>query len=103
MKVVWDRLIRFVGADGQTYYGEPILADIGDFDKKVAAGTLYAKQIEGDIFDDSAIVTATEVKVEKLLSPLASEDVPIMRCVGLNYVEHSASNSVQPPAQCRKN
>ena len=89
MKVAWDRLIRFIGTDGKAYYGEPILPDVRDFEKHVRDGSLSAKVISGDIFAESAVVTSTIVRVEKLLTPLDSNDVPIMRCVGLNYTAHS--------------
>ena len=92
MKPVWDRLVRFEGADGKTYYGQPIIASADDLDKQVAAGTLQAKVLEGDdIFAETAVLTNTTINIKKLLGPLTAEDVPIMRCIGLNYMGHSKS------------
>lgn len=53
---------------------------------------LTAKIIKGDdIYDTTGktVVTDEVVTVKKLLGPLAQEDVPILRCVGLNYAKHS--------------
>ena len=52
---------------------------------------LKARVIEGDNLYDAAqsIVTEEIVTVEKMLGPLTPKDVPILRCVGLNYAKHS--------------
>lgn len=91
--VVWERLIRFVATDGRLLRGEPILPspdfDLGD---TTAETKLKAKVITGkDIYDTTGLTTVTDevVTVKQLLGPLAQEDVPILRCVGLNYAKHS--------------
>lgn len=93
MKVVWQRLIRFVATDGRILRGEPILPspnfDIGSTTEETK---LQAKIIVGDdIYDTTGKTKVTEevVTVKKLLGPLAQNDVPILRCVGLNYAKHS--------------
>lgn len=93
MSVPWARLIRFLATDGRVLRGEPILPsqdfDLGDVSE---ATSLQAKVIEGaDIYDTSGETRVTDeiVTVKKLLGPLAPEDVPILRCVGLNYAKHS--------------
>lgn len=93
MKPIWDRLIRFEAADGRILRGEPILPsptfDLGlltDEDK------LEAKIIVGnDIFDQAGATKLTNeiVRVKKILGPLEQGEVPILRCVGLNYAKHS--------------
>lgn len=87
--ITWSRLIRFKDADGKVYNGEPIVEenenDVGILAQK---GTLKAKIITGDVFDN-AKVTDEVVEVKTLLGPLAVEQVPIIRCVGLNYMKHS--------------
>jgi hypothetical protein len=92
MNVSWERLIRFVATDGRVLRGEPILPS-PDFDLGLVSSEtrLKAKVIDGDdIFDvASTIVTDEIVTVEKLLGPLTPKDVPILRCVGLNYAKHS--------------
>lgn len=97
MRLPWQRAIRFVSTDGRILRGEPILpsADyvIGKHSEKAQ---LKAKVIAGnDLFDESGSTHVTDeiVSVEKLLSPLAAEEVPILRCVGLNYTKHSKHDS----------
>ncbi|OHE99660.1 hypothetical protein CORC01_05018 [Colletotrichum orchidophilum] len=93
MSVAWQRLIRFVASDGRVLRGEPILPhaefDLGNTTEETK---LKAKAIEGsDIYDTSGKTKVTDevVVVKTLLGPLAQEDVPIIRCVGLNYATHS--------------
>lgn len=93
MSVVWERLIRFIADDGRTLYGEPILPsadfDLGDTDEKTL---LKAKVLQGhDIYDTTGATKLTDeiVTVNKLLGPLTPADVPVVRCIGLNYATHS--------------
>ena len=85
----WDRLIRYVSAkDGKVYYGEPIADANADIDQLATDGALKVKVLEGtDAFD--AVPTGAEDEVKELLGPLASKDVPTVRCTGLNYKNHS--------------
>ncbi|OAL37348.1 hypothetical protein AYO20_03197 [Fonsecaea nubica] len=101
MKVPWTRLIRFVATDGRVLRGEPILPS-EDFDlgNVTEADQLKAKVIAGDdIFDTTGKTKVTDevVTVKKLLGPLAREEVPILRCVGLNYAKHIKEAGRQPP------
>ncbi|KAF6830426.1 fumarylacetoacetate hydrolase family protein [Colletotrichum plurivorum] len=101
MPVPWERLIRFVADDGRVLRGEPILPhdgfDLGD----TTEGTkLRAKVIVGsDIYDTSGNLQVTDeiAVVKTLLGPLAPEDVPILRCVGLNYATHIKEAGRKPP------
>lgn len=92
MKVAWERLIRFVATDGRTLFGQPILPtpdfDLGETTEETG---LKANVIEGEIYDTTGATKVTDevVTVKKLLGPLAPSDVPILRCVGLNYAKHS--------------
>lgn len=93
MSPVWNRLIRFVGADNKTYFGEPLLATAETtVDKLFENGTLEAKIITGDVFSSDAVVTDEVVKVSQLLSPVSLEQVPIIKCIGLNYKAHSKTS-----------
>lgn len=89
----WKRLIRFVADDGRTLYGEPILPDPAfDLGNTTETTGLRAKVIAGDdLYDETGATKVTDevVTVKKLLGPLAPSDVPILRCVGLNYATHS--------------
>lgn len=99
MHVPWERLIRFVADDGRILRGEPILPN-DDFDlgNTTEDTKLQAKVIQGfDIYDTTGQLQVTNeiVTVKKLLGPLTPEDVPILRCVGLNYATHSKPSSFQ--------
>ncbi|KAH8751611.1 hypothetical protein F5883DRAFT_651767 [Diaporthe sp. PMI_573] len=102
MNVAWERLIRFISTDGLVLWGEPILPN-ADFDLGTTTvdTRLRAKVVGGnDIYDTTGATKVTEevVTVEKLLGPLESGDVPILRCVGLNYKAHilEAGRKVPP-------
>ncbi|KAM3070207.1 hypothetical protein ACMFMG_003754 [Clarireedia jacksonii] len=99
--VVWERLIRFIATDGRVLHGEPILPH-PDFDlgQTTAATKLTAKVISGDDIYDTAgstKVTNEVVTVKELLGPLAQAEVPILRCVGLNYSKHIKEAGRAPP------
>lgn len=91
--VVWTRLIRFIATDGRTLRGEPILPSPGfDLGKTTETTRLQARIISGDdIYDISGKTKVTDevVTVRHLLGPLTVAEVPILRCVGLNYAKHS--------------
>ncbi len=99
MKVAWERLIRFVATDGRTLFGQPILPtpdfDLGETTEETQ---LKANVIQGEIYDTTGATKVTDevVTVKKLLGPLAPSDVPILRCVGLNYAKHSKSLTSTP-------
>ena len=91
----WSHLIRFEDSDG-IHYGNAIFpkeADATDIVSITESGKLQAQIIESDGQSVSSLstarVTAKIVPVNKLLSPLVRDQVPIIRCIGLNYMEHS--------------
>ncbi|KAK6205236.1 uncharacterized protein RJT21DRAFT_117728 [Scheffersomyces amazonensis] len=98
MTTAWKRLIRFVAKDGKIYRGEPIVPnDEYDLGKAALAGEeIKAKVITGDIFGD-AVVTDEVKEVKTLLGPLTEDDVPIIKCVGLNYMKHIQEGGRTPP------
>lgn len=100
VKVAWTRLIRFVANDGRTLRGEPILpSEDYDIGNATEADGLKAKVIIGeDIFDTTGqtFVTNEVVGVKTVLGPLAASEIPILRCVGLNYAKHSAYDHGKP-------
>ncbi|EMD65560.1 hypothetical protein GGP41_010436 [Bipolaris sorokiniana] len=88
----WDKLIRFIATDGRELRGQPILPsadfDIGTTTEETG---LKAKVIDvknNDIFDPATRVTDEEVTVKKLLGPVTQDEVPIIRCIGLNFIKH---------------
>lgn len=87
--VGWKRLIRYQAQDGLIKFGEPIVnGSSTDILKLVADGKLEVNVLEGQDFV-SAVPTGRKEHVKTILSPLSVEDVPFIRCVGLNYRSHS--------------
>lgn len=96
MKVAWQRLIRFMSTDDRILYGQPILPS-PDFDlgKATEKDQLKANIINSDdIYDTTGKTRVSNevVTVKRILGPLAESDVPIVRCIGLNYAKHSTHN-----------
>ncbi|KAJ5193885.1 hypothetical protein N7491_001216 [Penicillium cf. griseofulvum] len=101
MSLPWKRLIRFIATDGRTLRGEPILltptTDLGFI---AESDKLQARVIEGDdIYNTTGKTRVTDeiVSVKTILGPLAQTDVPILRCVGLNYAKHIKEAGRTPP------
>jgi hypothetical protein len=92
MKPVWQRLIRFEDANGEIHLGEPITTSE---DQDIGLTPLQARKVElgrdADIFSTSEDIKVTDkvLDVKKLLGPLTSSQVPVIRCIGLNYAKHS--------------
>jgi 2-keto-4-pentenoate hydratase/2-oxohepta-3-ene-1,7-dioic acid hydratase in catechol pathway len=87
--VAWDRLVRYVSAsDGTVKYGQPIL-ESADVDVAALAkeGKLEVHVAEGDN-PLAARPGSQKDQVKSLLGPFRVEDVPIIRCIGLNYKTH---------------
>lgn len=98
--VDWDVLIRFApqGESG-VYYGEPILdgSSVEEIDELVQQGRLKARILEGS----NALSARRTDKVKtvgSLSGPLQAREVPIIRCIGLNYRTHSRSCLFRPNA-----
>lgn len=91
----WERLIRFEDESGQQRFGEPVIKDADELEALLGKGELFANEFKGsDPFTLEA--TGQKTKVAKLLGILEPTDVPIVKCVGLNYMKHSKSN---PPKE----
>lgn len=93
----WERLIRFEDTAGNTQFGEPTnLSTDASLDDLVARGILEARCLQGtSIF--SLVSSAEIVKVKRILGLLSPSDVPIIKCVGLNYMKHSKATSIPLP------
>jgi 2-keto-4-pentenoate hydratase/2-oxohepta-3-ene-1,7-dioic acid hydratase in catechol pathway len=85
-------LVRFLGKDGATYYGDALLPrGINDI-----AAAKQARVITGDIFGTHQ-VTDHVADIRMLLSPLAPADVGTVRCLGLNYAKHAKESNMPQP------
>lgn len=82
--------------DGKVRYGEPIVSDSKpDIDQLAQDGKLEVTVLEG-ANPLEAKPTGEKDTVKQLLGPLTPKDVPIIRCVGLNYKTHSTLNTHNP-------
>ena len=87
----WTHLIRFEN-NGKVYNGDAVFPEgtsAADVAKLASDGKLKAAVIEGDVLSSSHKVTSQTLAVTKLLCPLTKAQVPIIRCIGLNYMKHS--------------
>ena len=88
--MTWSRLIRFVNESGNVVFGDPEITDISQLNLRISEGSLVARELVGDDIWSLKPGSVTH-QVKRLLPVLTPEDVPIVRCVGLNYMKHSMS------------
>lgn len=71
-------------------YGEPILSSSKgeDIARLADSGLLQVRVCTGNTALD-AVPTEVVETAHKLLGPLSPAEVPIIRCIGLNYKTHS--------------
>lgn len=87
----WTRLVRYTSsASGPIKYGEPILTTGGDVGQLAKEGKLQVTQLSGGNPFQLNKTDVTEM-VFHLYGPLETKDVPLIRCIGLNYKTHSKS------------
>lgn len=96
MSAPWSRLIRFVDDSGRETFGEPIVQNEEELTTLLSNNELYATEYKGQS-PVSATTKGEKVHVKALLDLLRPEDVPIIRCIGLNYIKHSKSNTWLAP------
>ncbi|KAA1466467.1 hypothetical protein DENSPDRAFT_811490 [Dentipellis sp. KUC8613] len=99
IRTQWTRLIRFVAAETSlVHIGEPVDAslDIGlAFQQRKP---IKAYEILGSAFDPASQVSKNVLTVKELLAPLSRDQIPLVRCLGLNYADHAAEAKLQKPA-----
>jgi hypothetical protein len=84
----WARYIRFRDEEGIERQGEPEIDLADDLLQLLEKDSLFAYELIGEN-PFQAKKSGNSFRVKELLSPLDPEDVPIVRCVGLNYAAHS--------------
>lgn len=114
----WTNLARFISEeDGQIHLGEVDSSKYPDLGKAILEGERVAvKLIKGSIFD--GVVTDTTMHISRvcsthprghavvyrltrvllqLLAPIGIEEVPLIRCMGLNYRDHAREANMPIP------
>ena len=97
MHVPFQRLVRFIGGDGKTYYGDAVLPEgVTDVSKATSA-----RVITGSILPmtepPSYTVTDKSVQIKSFLPPLTFSDCRMVRCLGLNYAKHAQESGMAIP------
>ncbi|OAL52690.1 hypothetical protein IQ07DRAFT_620236 [Pyrenochaeta sp. DS3sAY3a] len=89
--VAWNRFVRYIpqGQSQTILYGDPIIeeSEVDRIAQIAEEGRLKVKVLEGD-HPLNATPNGQTDKVAQLLGPLEPADVPIIRCIGLNYKTH---------------
>ncbi|KAK6543586.1 hypothetical protein TWF694_000329 [Orbilia ellipsospora] len=95
----WKNLIRFIAEeDGQEHLGDVDASQYPDVGVSIHDGQkVTARVINGSIFDGT--VTDKTLTVARLLSPISVSDVPIIRCLGLNYRDHAHEAKMPIPTE----
>lgn len=95
----FKRLVRFVpkSAPSSILIGEPVQASLD-----VGLASREGKDISVNVFSGRSVLspgsrTDRTESVERLLSPLAHEEVGTIRCIGLNYVQHAKEVKMDIP------
>lgn len=94
----WTHLIRFIAKeDGQAHYGQVDATRYPDVGLTTYEGKeeVKVKEVTGGLYD--GVVTDRELSVAQLLPPLLATDIPLIRCMGLNYKDHAAEAKMAIP------
>ncbi|TQW00947.1 fumarylacetoacetate hydrolase [Cordyceps javanica] len=92
----WSRLVRFRVADGSEKLGDLLVKDELDLALKLQSGELQAVELQGGS-PFGPLARGKTVRVQRLLPVLRRSDVPIIRCIGLNYMKHIQEGGRKPP------
>lgn len=97
MSPSWTHLIRFIAEeDGQIHLGNIDAKKYPDVGLSTFNGDkVTAQLITGSIYD--GVVTDKTMTVRQLLSPVAMNEVPMIRCLGLNYRDHAREANMPIP------
>jgi len=94
--MTWQRLIRFEDDTGTKRFGEPLIEKAEDLETLVEKGELFAEEFEGP-GPFELTTRGSKRAVKKILGLLTPEDVPIVKCIGLNYMKHIEEGGRKPP------
>ncbi|KAJ5903685.1 hypothetical protein N7504_006068 [Penicillium tannophilum] len=97
MAPTWTHLIRFIAdEDGQVHIGQVDETQFPDVGLSILNGEkVTAKEITGSIFD--GVVQDKVLTVARILAPISIHEVPIIRCMGLNYRDHALEANMPIP------
>ncbi|KAI6780264.1 uncharacterized protein J7T54_003043 [Emericellopsis cladophorae] len=95
----FSRLVRFVPKSNTTkvLIGQPTQQELD-----IGAAVRKGQEVAAHVFSGSSVLApgqntgATET-IERILSPLAQNEVGTIRCIGLNYKQHAAEVKMDMP------
>ncbi|KAL2110140.1 hypothetical protein VUR80DRAFT_1584 [Thermomyces stellatus] len=93
----WTHLVRFLAKeDGQVHLGQIDAKRFPDVGLALERGeSVSARLVTGDVFD--GVVTDKSLTISQLLCPLTTDQVPVIRCLGLNYRDHAKEANMPIP------
>ncbi|KAJ3493420.1 hypothetical protein NLG97_g4743 [Lecanicillium saksenae] len=86
----------YPAADGTEKFGDLLVKDEKDLELKLQSRQLFAIELDGH-GPFEPLVRGSTIAVSKLLPVLCKQDVPIIRCIGLNYMKHIQEGGRKPP------
>ncbi|KKK21295.1 hypothetical protein P175DRAFT_0458295 [Aspergillus ochraceoroseus IBT 24754] len=96
----FSRLVRFTPKSNpsRTLIGEPVDPEID-----VGLALYQGKDVRVHLFSGSSVLnpgqkTSATESIQRVLSPLAQNEVGSIRCIGLNYVSHAAEMKLDLPS-----
>ncbi|RAR13229.1 5-carboxymethyl-2-hydroxymuconate isomerase [Stemphylium lycopersici] len=95
--MTFSSLIRFRNLKGKELFGEPEIKHADDLQSLLGNKALFAVVLDGSSPFDITRRTDIREQVKELLPVLRPKDVPIIKCVGLNYMKHIAEGGRKPP------
>ncbi|CZR66565.1 related to bifunctional 4-hydroxyphenylacetate degradation enzyme [Phialocephala subalpina] len=100
----FERLIRFIDENGDRHFGEPLVSSPEELQERLNKGVLKARALQGLEggrwlnFEAARPKDPEELlSVKQLIGPLDPEYIPIIRCIGLNYIKHIEEGGRKPP------
>lgn len=91
--MTWQRLIRFEDESGHERFGDPCIDHADDL-----YTSLQKKELLAHVYDGGGPFalskTGEKCTVKRLLRVLEPTDVPIVKCIGLNYMKHSKNTDL---------
>ena len=90
MSATWTHLIRFENG-GREYYGDLRLfrgGTVNDVWRLAKTQMLEAEVVDGGPLY-GGVLSGKRLRVDKVLPLFSRQQVPVIRCIGLNYTKHS--------------
>ncbi len=82
---MWSRLVRFEDDDQLVQYGEPDISADDDILQLLNDRKLYAHSYKGKSIFSLSPSPGPRLRVKALLGLLEQSDVPLLRCIAINY------------------